>query len=85
MNFSIEFNYPTELEVPEDQERIASGFTVESHTPLAKFTQTKITDPSSPFKTKYEVLYYKKQDHKSGSVYTVTGDEYCHLTIWSPY
>jgi hypothetical protein len=84
-NFSIEFNYPKELDNEEAHPGYPTGFTIESDDPGANFTSRKITDPNSRYKMEYKVVLKRKIDQSVGGLYKSSGLEELTLTILSTF
>ena len=84
-NFSIEFNYPEELDNEEAHPGYPAGFTIESYDRGATFSSRKITDPNSRYKMEYKVIFNRKIDRSSWEVYKTDGNEEFVLTILSTY
>ena len=84
-NFSIDFNYPEELDNDEVHPGYPNGFIIESHDPGANFSSRKITDPSSRYKMEYKVILNRKIDKSVDGLYKAEGFEEIILTILSTY
>lgn len=84
-NFSIEFNYPAELDNEDAHPGYPTGFIIESDDPGAKFSATKITDHNNRYKMKYTVNMKRNINKAAGLVYKDEGLEEITLTIYSTY
>ena len=84
-NFSIEFNYPGEMDNEDAHPGYPTGFIIESDDPGVKFSSKKITDPNSRYKMEYKVDLTRKIEEAVGLVFKKEGLEQITLTIYSTY
>ena len=84
-NFSIEFNYPAEVDNEDAHPGYPTGFIIESDDPGAKFSAIKITDPNNRYKMKYTVNMKRKVNKAVDLFYKDEGLEEITLIIYSTY
>ena len=84
-NFSIEFNYPGEIENENAHPGYPGNFLIEGDDPGVKVTTRLISDPTSRYKREYKITLADKANKVVGDVYKQNRIEEFVLIILSSY